>query len=402
MRSSLLLLVCCGLSCLAVATDNRIVCYFINWAWYRDAAGKFLPEDLDADMCSHINFAFAILDPNTLTLKSSDPWADIDNKFYQRINALKSKNPNLKVLISLGGWTDSAGNKYSRLVSNPSSRLNFNQKVIEFLTEHKFDGLDIDWEYPKCWQGDCNAGPASDKQNFAAWIRELRQAFDQQNPRLLLTSAVVAGGSTVDEGYDLKAMAETMNFINIMTYDFHNYMDGKTGHHAQRERRPSDGPKDANTVDSLNKWHSGGIPKNKLVLGLPAYGRSFTLSNPGNNGLDAPTNGPGTAGEITKEGGFLGFLEICNRQRQGWSKGRDATVGSWIYSGNQWVGYDDLRDTVTKAKYARDNGYGGVMVWDVTMDDFKGTCCSTKFPFLKAMNYGLLGKGSDPSSYGCP
>jgi chitinase len=56
------------------------------------------------------------------------------------------------VLIAIGGWNDSAGNKYSRLVNNPSARASFTQHVVEFIKTNNFDGLDLDWEYPKCWQ----------------------------------------------------------------------------------------------------------------------------------------------------------------------------------------------------------------------------------------------------------
>ncbi len=71
-------------------------------------------------------------------------------EFYKRVTALKSANK--KVLLALGGWNDSEGDKYSRLVSSPESRNRFNTHTVEFLKQHNFDGLDLDWEYPKCWQ----------------------------------------------------------------------------------------------------------------------------------------------------------------------------------------------------------------------------------------------------------
>lgn len=88
----------------------KIVCYFTNWAWYRPGEGKYLPENIDENLCTHIVYGFAVLDGTTLTIKSHDSWADIDNNFYERVLAFREKG--LKVLIAIGGWNDSLGDKY--------------------------------------------------------------------------------------------------------------------------------------------------------------------------------------------------------------------------------------------------------------------------------------------------
>lgn len=152
----------------------KVICYFTNWAWYRQGGGKFLPEDVDTDLCTHVLYGFAVLDGTSLTIKSHDPWADIDNskylaqymsynfayrstslsisfpEFYEKIAALKSRG--VKVLMAIGGWNDSAGDKYSRLVNSPSARRRFIENVIQFIEKYDFEGLDLDWEYPVCWQ----------------------------------------------------------------------------------------------------------------------------------------------------------------------------------------------------------------------------------------------------------
>ena len=103
--------------------------------------------------------------------------------FYKKVTALKSKKK--KVLLAIGGWNDSEGDKYSRLVNSKASRKTFVSQVVSFLVENNFDGLDLDWEYPKCWQVDCSLGPAGDKQGFSDLIKELHFAFKtkgQQKP----------------------------------------------------------------------------------------------------------------------------------------------------------------------------------------------------------------------------
>lgn len=127
-----------------------MVCYFTNWAWYRPGAGKFLPEDVDADLCTHVVYGFAVLDYERLVIRMHDSWADVDNRFYARVTALRAKG--IRVLIGLGGWNDSAGDKYSRLVNNPAARARFIKDVMMFIEKHQFSGLDLDWEYPVCWQ----------------------------------------------------------------------------------------------------------------------------------------------------------------------------------------------------------------------------------------------------------
>ena len=171
---------------------HKVVCYFTNWAWYRPQGGKYQPRDIQADLCTHIVYGFAVLDPDTLTIKPHDTWADFDNgqlkvsiaeninnilflDFYKQVTALKSKKR--KVLLAIGGWNDSEGDKYSRLVNSGSSRAAFVQQVASFLLANNFDGLDLDWEYPKCWQVDCSLGPDQDKRGFAELIKELHFAF---------------------------------------------------------------------------------------------------------------------------------------------------------------------------------------------------------------------------------
>lgn len=116
----------------------KLVCYFTNWAWYRPGDGKYLPDDIDANLCTHIVYGFAVLGYDELIIKPHDSWADIDNRFYERVLALKSKG--IKVSLAIGGWNDSAGDKYSRLVRNAAARAKFIRHVVEFLEKYGFDG----------------------------------------------------------------------------------------------------------------------------------------------------------------------------------------------------------------------------------------------------------------------
>nr|XP_012154543.1 PREDICTED: probable chitinase 3 isoform X2 [Megachile rotundata] len=363
----------------------KMICYFTNWAWYRQEGGKFLPEDIDTDLCTHVLYGFAVLDGSQMIIKSHDPWADIDNKFYERVAALKSKG--VKVLMAIGGWNDSAGGKYSRLVNSPSIRRRFIENVIQFIEKYEFEGLDLDWEYPVCWQVDCNKGPASDKEAFASFVKELSEEFRPKG--LLLSAAVSPSKRVIDAGYDVPVLAKYFDWISVMTYDYHGQWDKKTGHVAPLYPLPSDWEPTFNANFSLNYWIEKGAPPNKLVMGVPLYGQSFSLADRNQRGLNVPTYGGGEAGEATRARGFLSYYEICERTlKRGWTVVEDKKrrIGPYAYKGDQWVSFDDAKQVQLKAELIKDLGLAGGMVWALDLDDFKNRCGCEPSPLLRTLN----------------
>ncbi|KAA0201540.1 hypothetical protein HAZT_HAZT005433 [Hyalella azteca] len=374
----------------SLSKDYMVVCYFTNWAWYRPGIGKYTPDDIDPTICTHIVYGFAVLDYSNLIIKPHDSWADLDNNFYGKVTALKKRG--IKVTVAIGGWNDSAGDKYSRLVNNPTARRKFIEHVIEFITKHDFDGLDLDWEYPKCWQVDCNKGPATDKQAFADWVRELSEAFKPRG--LLLSAAVSPSKKVIDEGYDVPALNRYLDWIAVMTYDYHGQWDKKTGHVAPMYYHPEDDIDYFNMDFTIRYWLEQGATLDKLVLGMPMYGQSFTLNNPSVNGLNAPARSGGTAGEFTRAKGFLAYYEICDRVRNGgWTvvKDPEGRMGPYAYSGDQWVSYDDVETIRKKAQYIRDKGLAGGMVWALDLDDFRNRCGQGAHPLMNTIK-SVLGE----------
>ncbi|KAF9410960.1 hypothetical protein HW555_010092 [Spodoptera exigua] len=377
----------------------KVVCYYTNWAWYRPGPGKFTPSDIDPSLCTHIVYAFAVLDTKRLVIKPHDIWLDVENKFYEKVVSLKQKG--VKVVLGIGGWDDSASDKYSRMVNSPSARRKFVIHAVDFIEQYEFDGLNLDWEYPKCWQVNCEKGPSSDKQGFANLVKELRAAF---RPRgLTLSAAVSASKRVIDAAYDVATLSKNLDWISLMTYDYHGQWDKKTGHLSPMYASEVDEDKTLNTNFTVNYWINKGASPEKLILGVPFYGQSFSLEENAGSGLGAPSYAGGEAGDETRARGFLSFYEICDRIRmKGWKVSRDpgGRMGPYASFEDQWVSFDDDFMVRHKAEYVRSMGLGGSMAWSLDLDDFSGKNCGCgKSPLLATINHVLRGLEAPPR---CP
>lgn len=150
---------------------------------------------------------------------------------------------------------------------------------------------------------------------------------------------------------------------------------------------------------SVNYWLAQGAAREKLMLGVGSYGRSFTLDKSNLNGINAPASQKGRAGPYTREPGSLGYNEICKSLQespQSWTIVRDPDyLAPYAYTNNderQWVGYDDPASLALKTQFAKSMGLGGMMMWSIETDDFQGRCHNEKFPLLNTIRRVLDGQ----------
>ena len=158
---------------------KSVVCYYGSWAIYRSGDGQFTASNIDANLCTHVIYAFAELDATTFTIKSPDPWADLSPSeggnydLYGETVKLKQQNSNLTVLLAVGGWNAGSSN-FSIMAQDPDHRASFIHSSVSYLKKYEFDGLDIDWEYPGS-DGSDYGGRPEDKQNFVLLIQEFKE-----------------------------------------------------------------------------------------------------------------------------------------------------------------------------------------------------------------------------------
>ncbi|CAF4926404.1 unnamed protein product [Rotaria sp. Silwood1] len=325
------------------------------------------------------------IDNRTLLIRKIE---DNDEDLYKRVNALKIRNPKLKTLLAVGGW-NMKSYAFSTMVHDSEKRRKFVFDAINFLRKHKFDGLEVDWEYPGV-----RGGQSDDKYYVTLFFEEFQDAAMAQaiitgQPRLLLGATVAAEEDIVANGYEIEKITKVLDFLNIMTYDFHGAWQNYTGLNAPLYRRFDELDADAmlNQDFGVAIWLKNGAPAYKLVLGVPLFARSFLLARPDQNELHSPTIGNGTSGPFTRSAGFLSYFEICLLQMDSnWQKRTvpDGSESEYMFKDREWISYETLDNIRKRAAYVVANNLGGMFVWSLDMDDFNGAFCNNgTYPFIK-------------------
>ena len=405
------------------ATTKRVLGYFTQWGIYN--AQPYSVRTLDAQgtagRLTHLAYAFGNVRNNRCevgVLKAVDPdtgeggdaYADYSRSFsaaesvdgvgdawgaplrgnWNQLKKLKKKHPNLKVLISLGGWTLSRG---FASAARPENRAAFVASCIDAYIAGNlplfdsaggagaaagvFDGFDIDWEYPAACGLAC--GSSADTDNFTGLLAEFRRQLDAVRPGLQLTVAVGAGIDKIRVTRpDL--YHPYVDAINVMTYDFHGAWDAKTNFHSALFNSPNDpSGGDAryyNSNDAIQAFLDRGVPAAKLNLGMASYGRGWSNVGGSNNGLYQA----GVAASGSDEPGVETYRVL---KALAWPNYTDAySKARWIYDGRTFWSFDDPATIADKMAYVQVQGLGGAFLWDFSGDDAQGS-------LLAAISAGL-------------
>lgn len=319
--------------------------YYPNWRVYKG----FPPSSLNLKYVTHVFYAFAWV-RNQGHLFFSDEYADTEFDIngdgsvkgcLNDLKTLKTRYPNIKTILSVGGGGEGSA-PFPAVASNGIVRSSFAQSAKQIVDAFGFDGIDIDWEHPS----DSKQG-----QHYVQLLAAIRKELPA--PRYILTSALPAGEWAL-RNIDLGKASTYLDLINLMTYDFSGPWTDLSGHHAQlySPKNPHNDAARVSCSSAVAYAQSRGVQARHILLGIPAYGRSF---------LGASKAGDRFKGHAGEEGTF----EYKDLPRLGAVVNFDKEVGAVYCVGGDggFVTFDDVRTVKMKAQFALNEGLGGLFFW---------------------------------------
>ena len=299
----------------------------------------------DPTLLTHINYAFAHI---------KDDFESLDIKSPSRLKevvGLKKQNPNLKVVLSVGGWE--AGN-FSEMAADIRHRKKFCENCLAAVEKYGLDGIDIDWEYPSSDAAGISHS-VQDISNFTLLMRDLRKVLGSDRLVTIASYAKV-------KYYDLNALNKYLDFINIMTYDM-----GRPPYH--NAALYSSSATKYSCEEAVEKHHTSGFPYEKLVLGVPFYGKQLNQSE------------------------SVDYIDIVTGRYNNYTRCWDeAAMVPYLAdeSGTMILSYEDAESAALKAEYVMSKGLRGAMYWNIEADDNNWT-------LSKALAEGILSISDDDS-----
>ena len=324
MAAALGVLVSCGSvksgeEAIAASRESKVVvAYVTSWS-------EVMP---DPQYMTHINYAFGHVNESFNGVK-------IDNEERLRqIVDLRKQKPELKVLLSIGGW---GSGRFSEMAANDEYRRAFAADCDRVVKEFALDGIDIDWEYPTSSMANISSSP-DDTENFTLLMQDIRAAIGNEKE---LTLATVASARYID----FKAILPSVDFVNIMAYD----MASAPKHHSALY--PSGHSGDITSDGAVTAHLKAGVPPSKLAMGMPFYGR-------GGDGYPS----------------FQDYNKVGNTDTQYTEKWDEVAQVPYLADKNDTLvfGFENPRSLAIKCQYILDKDLLGGMYWDYSGDNEQG------------------------------
>ena len=306
------------------------------------------PSQINYAQFTHLCHAFVTADTSgTLKCEGNLPSRDLTDRAHAA---------GVKVLLSLGGMD--SGNYFGPMMRNPQARDRFIAEIMKMVVEYGYDGLDLDWEFPK---------GEEDMANFVLMAKCFRETLDAARPGSLVTSAL-SGVQWAGRWIDAEGLAPYLDLVNVMTYDMHGPWGNHAGFNSTLRRDPRDRPEcTSNTAEQqMAYWvHEKKWPKHKLLVGVPCYGRGFAVTR-WYDPISRERKAPHT---------YVAFKDIPALLKEGWKSQWDENAAQPYLSREgteELISYDDERTAAAKGRWAAENGYAGVFFWEISQDFVAG------------------------------
>ena len=305
-----------------------------------------------ADRVTHVMYAFANLNADgRLTIGGPGPAAAV---------ALKAVEPNLRVLLSIGGWTWSSN--FSSVAADEDKRAAFASACRDIVRDEDLDGIDLDWEWPGVAGGPGTVPSAQDSLNFTLLVAALREELDALelidgvDKEYEITAFTAASPDGIAQ-LQLAQLEPLIDFLNVQGYDLHGPWDSVTGHNAGLFHNPADPLDDRLNIHRiLEQYEIGGFPRSRLLIGAPFYGRVYHGVGDSSDAAFKPHSG---SGAVPLYRDLLTDMRTVPRYWDAVAK----VPYLYEHESKRWISYDDPQAMHEKALYSVRGAYGGVFFW---------------------------------------
>ncbi len=272
---------------------------------------------------------------------------------------IKSRNPAIKILLSVGGW-GAAG--FSEAAMTEENRKRLAASVIEIVREYDLDGIDIDWEYP-CFRVAGIDGSEHDRENFTLLVKALRGALDEAGEKPYLLTIAAGGDEYFTACTEMDQVQKYLDYVQLMTYDLKGGFLTYTGHHTglysnRRDLYPASADK------AVESFIRAGVPREKLVIGAAYYSRIWHNVPDMDHGLHQMAGTTGGYGP-----GYHSLLQDFINKNGYVRYWDDEAKAPYLFNGKNFISYDDEESIREKADYVTEKGLYGMMFWEYCSDE---------------------------------
>lgn len=401
--------------------QRKVVGYFPEWAYKSEAQGYFDVGDLQWDDLTHIQYSFASVDPSTNKIAFGDKHAAIEEDFkgmnlthkgkpleldnslpykghFNLLQTMKKQYPDVDLLISIGGWAGSRG--FYTMLDTDKGIETFADSCVDFIREYGFDGVDIDFEYPSSTPQSGNPADfdvseprrKTINERYNVLMKTLREKLDKasttDNKPYLLTAAVTAS-SWVLGGVSSNEYAKYLDFLSVMSYDFH----GGWNEFVENLANIYPDPADKETINMLMpvlcmdwayRYYRGVLPPEKIIMGIPYYTRGWENVQGGTNGLHGTSKNPATGkyniwGDDLDNNGVLdpaganplwhvlNLMEEDPNLKIHWD---DVGKVPYVWQNDEkvFLSFENEQSIDERVKYIKEKNLGGALIWVMNGD----------------------------------